>query len=148
MRRAQIHGLAFVVGGADEDFVAARDGDLLELLDEFGEEGVGDLGDDEAEQTRLSGDEGACLGVGKVIEFRNGLPDPGRKRGIDRGHVIDGAGDRGDRDFGVRCDAADVDFGRTTLGRTFHACIFLDAAIIAVQAKIAAENEVTKSFDI
>src|SRR5665213_2950581 len=64
----EFHGLGFVVGGADEDLVAVGYGDLLELLDEFGEEGVGNFGDDEAEEFAFAGDEGAGLGVGEVVE--------------------------------------------------------------------------------
>ncbi len=109
---ADFHGLGLVVGGADEDLVAARDGDLLELLDEFGEEGVGDFGDDEAEETALSGDESSCLGVGKVVEFGNGFPDARGEDGVDGRDVIDGAGDGGDGDACERSDAANVDFGR------------------------------------
>jgi len=74
---AELHGLGLVVGRADEDFVAARDGNLLELLDQFGEEGVGDFGNDEAEQPASAGDEGTGLGVRKVIELGNGFPHAG-----------------------------------------------------------------------
>src|SRR5260370_32120885 len=44
------HALGFVVGGADEDLVAIGDGNIFKALDQLGEEGVGDFGDDEAEE--------------------------------------------------------------------------------------------------
>ena len=82
-----------------------RDGDLFELLDELGEEGVGDLGDDEAEEPALAGDERTGLGVGKVVEFVDRFPDARGECGIDRWHVVDGAGDGGDGDSGMRGDS-------------------------------------------
>jgi len=109
---AEVHGRGFVVGGTDEDFVAARDGGLLELLNEFGEEGVGDFGDDEAEETALAGDERAGLGVGEVVEVGYCLPDAGGEHGVDGRYVIDGAGDGGDGDSCERGYATDVDLGR------------------------------------
>jgi hypothetical protein len=51
-----LHLLAFVVGAGDENLVAAFHGDLLELLDEFGEERIGDLGDNHAQQPAAAGD--------------------------------------------------------------------------------------------
>jgi hypothetical protein len=88
---AELHCFGLIVGGADEDLVSARDGDLLELLDQFGEEGIGDFGDDEAEQTALAGDEGAGLGVGEVIELGDGLPDASGQGRVHGRDVIDGA---------------------------------------------------------
>ena len=121
---AEFHGLGFVVGGADEDFVAAGDGDVFEILNEFGEEGVGNFRDDEAEQAAFSGDEGTGLGVGKVVEFGDGFPDAGGEDGVDGGNVVDGAGDGGDGDAGERSYAADVDLGRggdvSWLANSFH----------------------------
>ena len=45
---AMRHSPGIVVGGADKDLVAVLDGDIFKSLDQFGEEWVGDLGDDEA----------------------------------------------------------------------------------------------------
>lgn len=109
---AELHGLGFVVGGTDEDFVAMGYGDLLELLDEFGEEGVGNFGDDEAEEFAFAGDEGAGLGVGEVVEVGDGLPDTCRKDRIDAWDVIDGARHGGNGDASASGDAPDIDFGR------------------------------------
>jgi len=121
---AEFHGLGLVVGGANEDFVAAGDGDLLELLDEFGEEGIGDFRDDEAEQAAFARDEGPGLGVGEIVEISNGFPDAGCEDRVDGGDVVDGAGDRGDRNARERSYAADVDlWGRgyvTGLAGSFH----------------------------
>jgi len=122
--RAEFHGLALVVGRADEDFVTARDGDVFEFLDEFWEEGVSDFRDDETEQAAFAGDEGAGLGVGKVVEIGNSFPDAGGKDGVDGGNVVDGTGDGGDGDAGKRSYAADIDLGRSgdvsRLAGSFH----------------------------
>ncbi len=131
---ADLHGACLVVGGADEDLVSACDGDLFELLDELGKEGVGDLGDDEAEELAFAGDEGACLGIGKVVELADGLPDACCEDGVDGWNVIDGAGDGGDGDFGVGGDPADVDPGCTSaFCRTFHSRTFPQRFIIAAE---------------
>ena len=52
--RADFHGLAFIVRGADEDLVTARDSHLFEPLNQFRKEWVCDLGDDQAEQARFA----------------------------------------------------------------------------------------------
>jgi hypothetical protein len=101
-----------------------RYGDLFELLDEFGEEGVGDLGDDETKQSASARDERACLGVGEVVEIGDGLPHASSEDGVYGGDVIDGARDSRDRDTGKRRDAADVDLWRrgdvSRLARSFQ----------------------------
>ena len=76
MRRMQWDmRFGIVVGGADEDLVAVCYGDIFKSLDQLGEEWVGDLGDDEAKDPAAAGDERACLGVGKVVELVDYLPD-------------------------------------------------------------------------
>lgn len=105
--------LRLVAGGADEDFVALGDGEVFELLDQFGEKRVGDLGDDEAEHVAASGDECAGLGVGDVADLFNGLPDTFGERGVNGGDAVDGAGDGGDGDAGAAGDVANAD-GRGT----------------------------------
>ena len=92
--------LGVVVGGTNEELVAVADGGGLEALDEFGEEGVGDVRDEEAEEARAAGDEGAGLGVGVVVEIAYGLADAGGHGGVDGGDVVDGAGGGGDGDVG------------------------------------------------
>jgi len=147
---AEFHGLGLVIGRANENLVAARDGDLFELLDEFGEEGVGDFGDDEAEQPAFAGDEGAGLGVGKVVEIGNGFPDAGGEDGVDGGDVIDGAGDGGDGNAGERSYAANVDLGGRGyvigLTRSFHGGgnLFCGSAYASVRLEANSETGLTR----
>src|SRR5258707_8141279 len=63
------HSFWIVVGGADEDLVAVFDGDIFKSLDQLGEEWIGDLGDDEAEDLAAARDQSAGLSVGEVVEF-------------------------------------------------------------------------------
>lgn len=99
-------------------------GDLFELLDEFGEEGVGDFGDDEAEEFTFAGDESPGLSVGEVVELGDGFPDAGGEDWIDSGDVVDGARDGRNGDTCSGGDVADVDLGRGggvgRFVRTFH----------------------------
>ena len=78
------------------------DGNLFEALDEFGEEWVGDVFNDDAEEAAAAGDKGARVGVGEVVELLDRLPDAlGELLAYD-GRAIDGAGDGGDGDLGQR----------------------------------------------
>ena len=102
------------------------DGDLFELLDEFGEERIGNFGDDETEQFAFAGDEGPGLGVREIVEFGDGLPDAGCKDGIDCGDSVDGAGNGR---YGDACTCgyvANVNFrgsgADNIVVRTFHGC--------------------------
>jgi hypothetical protein len=76
MRRAHVgkHGRV-AVGGADQNLVATGDGDLFKALDQLRKEGVGDVLNDDAEEAAAAGDEGARMGVGKVVELLDRLPD-------------------------------------------------------------------------
>src|SRR5580704_555483 len=85
------HALGFIVGGADEDLIAVGDGYIFEPLDELGEEWIGDFGDDEAEELAATGDQSASLGVGKVVELVDHLPDALGYLRVDRRDVIDRA---------------------------------------------------------
>ncbi len=67
------------------------DGDIFKALDEFGEEGICDFGDYEAEQFAAPGDQGAGLGVGDEVEFFDDVPDLFGHRGVDSRDAIDGA---------------------------------------------------------
>src|ERR1700743_2405756 len=68
--------IGIAVGGAAEDLVFVRDGDLLEALDQLREERVGDVFDDDAEEAAAAGDERAGMGVRVVVKLLDGLPDP------------------------------------------------------------------------
>ncbi len=101
------HG-GIAVGGADENLVAVRDGDLFEALDQFGEEGIGDVFDDDAEEAAAAGDQRARVGVGKVVELLDGLPDAFGEALADQRRAVDGSGDRGDGDLGHGGNGANV----------------------------------------
>ena len=84
------------VGGADQNLVAVSDGDLFKALDQLGEKRIGDVLDDDPEQAAAAGDQGARVGVGKVIELLDGLPDALGETFADQRRTIDGSGDCGD----------------------------------------------------
>ena len=121
---AEFHRLGLVVCGTDEDLVSVGDGDLFELLDEFGEERIGNLRDDEAEQFAFAGDERSGLGVGEIVELGDGLPDTCSEDGIDCRDVVDGAGYGRDGDAGAGCYATNVGLSGSgwvrSFVRTFH----------------------------
>jgi hypothetical protein len=50
-------------------------GDLFKVLDQFREEWIGDVFDNDAENAAAAGDQAACMGVGEVVELLDGLPD-------------------------------------------------------------------------
>jgi len=89
------HG-GVAVGGTDEDFVSVGDGYLFKAADQFREEGIGDVFNDDAEQAAFAGDEGACVGVGKVVELLDSLPDAFGKTLADQRRTVDGSRDGGD----------------------------------------------------
>jgi hypothetical protein len=100
-----------VIGGADQDFIALRHGQIFEFLHELGKEGVGDLGDDEPQHFASAGNEGAGLRVGQVPDFFDGLPDALRELGVHGRNMIHGARDGGDGDAGALRDIANADRG-------------------------------------
>ena len=102
------HAFGVVVGGTDQDLVAMFNGDIFKALDELGEEGIGDLGDDEAEDPATSGDEGAGLSVGEVVELVDDVPDSLGDLRIDGTDAINGSGDGCDGDIGEPSDGTDV----------------------------------------
>src|ERR1700751_5790496 len=61
------HALGLVVGVGDDDFETFLYGLVFKIFDEFREEGIGDVGDDEAEDAGASGDESAGVSVGVKI---------------------------------------------------------------------------------
>ncbi len=64
------------------------DGDLFKALDELGEEWIGDVFDDDAEDAAATGDQAARMGVGKVLELLDGLPDALAEPFADRGERL------------------------------------------------------------
>ncbi len=55
------HG-RIAVGGADQNLVAVGHGDLFEALDQFGEERIGDVFNDDAEEAAAAGDQACARG--------------------------------------------------------------------------------------
>ena len=102
----QHRGIA--VGGAHQNFVAARHRDLFEALDQLGEEGIGDVFDDDAEQAAAAGDQGARVGVGQVVELLDGLPDTLAETVADQRRTVDGSRYCGDGNFGHGGNGANV----------------------------------------
>ena len=79
---------------------------LFKALDQFREEGIGDVLNNDAEETAVPGNQSARMGVGKVIQMLNGLPDAFRQPVADHRGVVDGSGNRGDRYFRERGNGA------------------------------------------
>jgi hypothetical protein len=98
---------------SDEHLVALRDGQVLKLLHQLGEKGIGDFRDDKAEHATAAGNQGAGLSVGQVADLVDGLPDAASEFGVHGSDVVDGAGDGGDGDAGALGDVADADIGGT-----------------------------------
>ena len=98
---AELHALGVVVGVGDEDFFAVDYGDVFEGFYQLGEEGVGDVGDDEAVEAGASGAEGAGVGVGVEVEGLDGAADALGGARTDLGRSVHGAGDGGSGDVGA-----------------------------------------------
>ncbi len=97
-----------VAGIGDDDFVSVANGHIFERLDQFGEERVRDVGDDEAVHAAASGTKRAGVCVGVITERLDGAAHA--FGGLRRHFVgtIDGAGYRGGRDPRPICDGLDV----------------------------------------
>ena len=63
------------VRGTDQNLVSVGHRDLFKALDQLREEGVGDVFNNDAENAAAARDQGARMGVGKVIQLLDGLPD-------------------------------------------------------------------------
>ena len=68
-----------------------RHGNLFKARDQFGEERVGDVLDDNAQDAAASRDQAARVGVGEVVELLDGLPDALRELLAYRRRSVDGA---------------------------------------------------------
>jgi len=102
----QYGGIA--IGGANENLIAVRDGDLFEALDQFGEEWIGNVLDDDAENAAAARDERPSMGVRKIVELLDCLPDTLAETFADQRRAVHGSGDRGDGDLGYGCDSTNV----------------------------------------
>ena len=85
------HALGIVNGGGQKDFVVVLNRDVFKSLDDFRKEGVGDFGDDEAEDSASAGNQRTRLGVRVVPEFVDNFPDALGELGVDAGDAIDGS---------------------------------------------------------
>src|SRR5579859_3624375 len=83
--------VGFAVGGADQDLVAASDGDFFEAGNELREEGIGNVFNNDPKNTAPPRYQAPRMGVGEVIELFDGLPDALRQFLADRGRLVDGA---------------------------------------------------------
>src|ERR1700722_6454477 len=63
------------VCGTDENLVSASNGDFFEALDQLRKEGIGNVLDDDAQKAAASGDKGARVRVGQIVELLDRLPD-------------------------------------------------------------------------
>jgi hypothetical protein len=63
------------VRAADQNFISVGDRDLFKALDQLGEEGVGNVFNDDAQQAAVAGNKGARMGIGKIIQLVNRLPN-------------------------------------------------------------------------
>ncbi len=100
-----------VPGVGDEDFLSVAHGDIFKAPDELREEGIGDVGDDEAVEVAASGAEGAGVCVGVVVEFFNGSADARGGDVADFVGAIDGTRDGGGRNLRDPCYLFNVHAG-------------------------------------
>jgi len=100
--------LRTVVRGADENLVAAGDGDLFEALDQIGEEGIGDVLNDDAEEATAAGNQRSSVGIGKVIQLLDCAPDALAEAFANQWRAIDSSGDGGDRHLCHCGDGANI----------------------------------------
>src|SRR6185437_9548194 len=84
------------------------------------EEGIGDVGDDEAEQAAAPGAESAGLRIGEIAELADSVPDALCHFWVHAGDAIDGARDGGDGDVGTIRDGTDIHRDFLARGSAFH----------------------------
>ena len=96
------------IRGADQNLVPVGDRDLLKALDQLWEKGVGNVFNNDPEKTAAARDQGARVGVGKVIQLLDRLPDPLGQPVADHRRAVNGSGDGGDGNLRQGCDGADI----------------------------------------
>ena len=72
---ALLHTSRIVIGVGDEDLLPVVDGNRLEGADEFREERICNVGDDEAEELGAPGAESLSIAVRVKVEFADRLAD-------------------------------------------------------------------------
>lgn len=90
--------VGFVVGEGEEDVEAEFVGGGIEGFDEAGEEGVFDVGNDEAEEVAVAAGEAAGVSVAVEVEFAHRREHALANFGRDVLGVVDDVGDGGFRD--------------------------------------------------
>ena len=99
------------VGVADDGAVAGLVHVVLEAAGEIAEEGVGDVGQDDADGMGAAPAHRACQRVGPIAQLVDGRLDTRRRAGIDSAGAVDDVGDGGSGDAGVSGDIADGGHG-------------------------------------
>ncbi len=86
------------------------DGYLFKVLNEFGEEWIGDVFDDDAENAAAAGDERAGMGIREIAELSLiACQTRFESRSLTRGgRAIHGPRDRGNGDLGYGCNRTNV----------------------------------------
>src|SRR6185437_3017814 len=102
-----------VVCGSDEDLVALLDGKILKLLDELGEEWIGDVRTHESQDMASARDQGTGLGVGNITCFTHSIPNPLCQLWRDRRDAVYRPRNGGDGNTGALSHVADT-CGRCT----------------------------------
>ncbi|GAB3843064.1 hypothetical protein GCM10029963_17120 [Micromonospora andamanensis] len=116
-------GGGVLVGVGHEDVVVAVSGLALRRFDQWREEGVGDVGDDQPDVVGTAGDEGARGPVRPVAQILGAREHPYPGLRIDQMGCREGAGDGGDVHAGGPCDVPDGDW---------HPGPFVDVSAVTV----------------
>ncbi len=104
---------------AHQDLVAVGHRHFLKALDQLRKERVRDVLHNDAEQPAAPRDKTAGVGVRKVIQLLNRLPNALAQTVAHGGRAVDGARDRGDRNLGQRRYSSNVRRLRNGLAGSF-----------------------------
>jgi len=85
----EFHSFGIVNRGGKKDFVVLLDGQRLERLNDFGEEGISDFRNDQPEHAAASGDQCPGLAIGVVSKLGDGLPNAFCQLCIDCRDLVD-----------------------------------------------------------
>src|ERR1039457_4011669 len=96
------------IRGTDQYLVSVSDSHHFKNLNQVGEEGVGNVLNDDAEKTAAAGNQGARVGIWKVIQLLDRLPDSLGKLLSHSRRAVDRSRDGGDGDLCEGCDGAYV----------------------------------------
>ncbi len=105
---AELQPFRVVTRVRDENVFVVNDGDVFKGLDQFWEEGIGDVRNDQAVQAGAAGAEGARIDVRMEAESLNGLAHALRGFRAHAGGAIDGARHGGGGDACSAGDRLDV----------------------------------------